>query len=107
VLDLTCGLGADALFLSRRFRRVVTLERDATLARIAAENFARLGAGNIEVVCSSAEEYLTQEGLTSTGSTPTPTAVRRKAAGRCGWRRARPTSSRSDRSSAGRRSGCA
>ena len=63
VLDLTCGLGADALFLSRRFRRVVTLERDATLARIAAENFARLGAGNIEVVCSSAEEYLAQEGL--------------------------------------------
>ena len=28
VLDLTCGLGADALFLSRRFRRVVTLERN-------------------------------------------------------------------------------
>ena len=105
VLDLTCGLGADALFLSRRFRRVVTLERDATLARIAAENFARLGAGNIEVVCSSAEEY--RRGCASTGSTPTPTAVRRKAAGRCGWRRARPTSSRSDRSSAGRRSGCA
>ena len=42
---------------------MVTLERDATLARIAAENFARLGAGNIEVVCSSAEEYLAQEGL--------------------------------------------
>ena len=32
VLDLTCGLGADALFLSRRFRRVVTLERNEMLA---------------------------------------------------------------------------
>ena len=62
VLDLTCGLGVDALFLSRRFRRVVTLERDPVLARIAAENFARLGAGNVEVVAAPAEEYLTREG---------------------------------------------
>ena len=58
VLDLTCGLGADAFFLARRFRRVVTLERDQTLARIAAENFRRLGATNIEVVNTSAEAYL-------------------------------------------------
>lgn len=43
VLDLTCGLGADALFLSRRFRRVVTLERNEMLARVAAENFSRMG----------------------------------------------------------------
>ena len=33
------------------------------LARIAAENFARLGAGNVEVVAAPAEEYLTREGL--------------------------------------------
>ena len=32
VLDLTCGLGVDALYLSKRFREVITLERDATLA---------------------------------------------------------------------------
>ena len=63
VLALTCGLGVDALFLSRRFRRVVTLERDPVLARIAAENFARLGAGNVEVVASPAEEYLAREGV--------------------------------------------
>lgn len=62
-LDLTCGLGVDALFLSRRFRRVVTLERDAVLAHIARENFRRLGAGNIEVVNTSAESYLQQPGL--------------------------------------------
>ncbi len=63
VLDLTCGLGVDAFFLSRRFRRVVTLERSEVLARAAAENFSRLEATNIEVVNTSAEEYLRQEDL--------------------------------------------
>ncbi len=58
VLDLTCGLGVDALALSRRFRRVVALERDAVLAEVARENFSRLGVANIEVVNSAAEDYL-------------------------------------------------
>lgn len=63
VLDLTCGLGVDTLFLSRRFRRVVTLERDPVLADVARENFRRLGAGNVEVVTAAAEEYLDRERL--------------------------------------------
>lgn len=58
VLDLTCGLGVDALYLSRRFRRVVTLERNAVLAEVARENFARLGVEQIEVLCTDAEDYL-------------------------------------------------
>lgn len=58
VLDLTCGLGVDALALSRRFRRVVTIERNEGVVAVARENFRRLGAKNIEVVCASAEEYL-------------------------------------------------
>ena len=62
VLDLTCGLGADALFLSRRFRRVVTLERNEMLARVAAENFSRMGVANVDVVNASAEEYLRRDG---------------------------------------------
>lgn len=41
----------------------MTLERDQTLARIAAENFRRLGTANIEVVNTSAETYLAQPGL--------------------------------------------
>ena len=49
--------------LSRRFQRVVTLERNDVLARVAAENFSRLGATNIEVVNTSAEEYLRRDGL--------------------------------------------
>lgn len=58
VLDLTCGLGVDALYLSKRFREVITLERDATLAAVAGENFRRLGATNIRVINSSAEAFL-------------------------------------------------
>ncbi|MFI3259664.1 MAG: RsmD family RNA methyltransferase [Rikenellaceae bacterium] len=60
VLELTCGLGVDALSLSKRFKRVVTLERDEVLAEVAKENFRRLKATNIEVVNSSAEEYLSR-----------------------------------------------
>ena len=58
LLDLTCGLGVDALALSRRFDEVVTLERDPVLAAVARENFRRLGAENITVVNASAEEFL-------------------------------------------------
>lgn len=58
VLDLTCGLGVDALALSRRFGRVTALERDPVLARIAAYNLRLLGVRNVEVVCASAEEFL-------------------------------------------------
>ena len=60
VLDLTCGLGVDTLALSKRFKRVVTIERNEGFAAVARENFRRLGASNIEVVCSSAEEYITK-----------------------------------------------
>lgn len=58
VLDLTCGLGVDAYALSKRFKRVVTIERSEMVAEVARENFRRLGADNIKVICSSAEEYL-------------------------------------------------
>lgn len=58
LLDLTCGLGVDTLFLSRRFERVVALERDPLLARITADNLRRLGAANVEVLCADAAEYL-------------------------------------------------
>ena len=61
-LDLTCGLGVDSLYLARRFRRVVALERDPALAQIAAENFRRLDVGNVEVVCTDAESYLAAAG---------------------------------------------
>ncbi len=60
VLDLTCGLGVDSAALARRFERVVSVERDAVLAEVARENFARLGVANVEVVNAAAEEFLEQ-----------------------------------------------
>lgn len=58
-VDLTCGLGVDTLALSRVFDRVSTAEIDPLRAEIARWNFGLLGAENIEVVNSSAEEFLT------------------------------------------------
>lgn len=57
VLDLTCGLGVDTFALSKRFREVVSLERDPLLAEITRENLHRLGADNVRVECCSAEEF--------------------------------------------------
>lgn len=59
-LDLTCGLGTDTLFLAQRFGHVTAVERDEVLADVARENFRRLGVGNVEVVCASAEEFLAE-----------------------------------------------
>ncbi len=62
-IDLTCGLGVDSLHLSYSFDRVITVERDETLAEIAVINFRRLGADNIEVVNDSAENFLERSAL--------------------------------------------
>lgn len=58
LLDLTCGLGVDSFVMSRRFKRVVAIERDPMTYKIAVENFKRLGCSNVELVMSSAEDYL-------------------------------------------------
>lgn len=58
LLDLTCGLGMDAAALAQRFKRVVALERDEVLAAVTRENMRRMGVENVEVVTTSAEEYL-------------------------------------------------
>jgi hypothetical protein len=51
ILDLTGGLGVDSWAFSQVAERVVYFERNAELAAAAGRNFARLGAGNIEVRC--------------------------------------------------------
>ena len=58
LLDLTCGLGMDSAALSAHFKRVVALERDPILAAVTRENMRRMGIENVEVVNTSAEEYL-------------------------------------------------
>lgn len=58
LLDLCCGLGIDAMAASRRFRRVVAVERDEVLAEVVRYNLTLLGIENVEVVSASAEEYI-------------------------------------------------
>ena len=49
ILDLTGGLGVDSWAFSQVAERVVYFEQNAELAGAVARNFAKLGAGNIEV----------------------------------------------------------
>ena len=58
LLDLTCGLGMDSTAFSAHFERVVALERDEVLAEVVRENFRRMGITNVEVITTSAEEYV-------------------------------------------------
>ena len=58
VLDMTCGLGIDAIALASRFERVVAIERDEALAEVVRYNMLLLGITNVEVVTASSEEYI-------------------------------------------------
>ena len=60
ILDLTCGLGIDTMSFAERFDRVVALERDEVLARVVRYNLELLGIKNVEVVTTTAEEYLSR-----------------------------------------------
>jgi hypothetical protein len=56
-VDLTCGLGVDVWALAQRFERVVAVERDPVMARLAEVNFGLLGLKNVEVVNAAAEDF--------------------------------------------------
>ena len=58
LLDLTCGLGIDSTAMAERFESVVAIERDEVLAEVVRENLRRQGIDNVEVVTTSAEEYV-------------------------------------------------
>ena len=57
-VDLTCGLGVDTLYLSKRFERVVAIEHNPTLAAITRHNLTLMGAENVEVITGESEEFL-------------------------------------------------
>lgn len=56
-IDLTCGLGVDSFAMSKKFKRVISIEADALKAEIATYNFSLLGAENIDVVNTTAEAF--------------------------------------------------
>ena len=58
LLDLTCGLGIDSSAMAAHFEQVVALERDEVLADVVRENMRRMGIRNVEVITTSAEEYV-------------------------------------------------
>ena len=58
VLDMTCGLGIDAMALARKAASVVAVERDEAVAEAARQNAATLGLSNLTVVNDSCEAYI-------------------------------------------------
>jgi SAM-dependent methyltransferase len=79
VLDLGCGIGADALAFSRAGLEVVAVERDPATAAVARANLA----GAVEVVEGSVEELL--DPLDGPGTAVFVDPARRAATGRS-WR---------------------
>jgi len=57
-LDLSLGLGVDTLHFSRHFDRVVAVEIQEELIRVARKNFELLGRENIELKHQPAEDFL-------------------------------------------------
>lgn len=57
-IDLTGGLGIDSIYLSRKFKKWIYLEKDYELCKIFEHNINSLNIDNIEVINSSAEDYL-------------------------------------------------
>ncbi|MCB9260788.1 MAG: methyltransferase domain-containing protein [Flavobacteriales bacterium] len=57
MLDMTCGLGVDSYFFSRRFEQVVSLEAHTETFEYAKYNANKLGASNIEFVNENCENY--------------------------------------------------
>ncbi len=58
IIDLTGGFGVDAYFFSFRFDRVIYVERQEELCKIAKHNFKALNRKNIQVICDNAENQL-------------------------------------------------
>lgn len=57
-LDLTTGLGVDSWHFSRAFDRVVSIEPDELLVRLAAFNLGELGVSNVAVQNTTAEAFI-------------------------------------------------
>lgn len=57
-LDLTCGLGVDSFSFSKKFKKVVAIERDPVLAEVVRHNFKLMGVENIEILTGAAEDFI-------------------------------------------------
>ncbi|MCC5928312.1 MAG: hypothetical protein JJU28_03610 [Cyclobacteriaceae bacterium] len=57
-IDLTGGMGVDAVCMAQNFQKAIYVEKDTRLCVIASHNFTCLGIDNIEVINQSAESFL-------------------------------------------------
>lgn len=57
-LDLTCGLGVDSLHFSEKFQQVTSIERNVVLAETVRHNFGLMKIKNIDVINTSAEDFV-------------------------------------------------
>lgn len=58
--DLTCGLGIDAYFFSKKASKISCCEKQHWLCKIAENNFKTLKVDNCEFVSAACEDYLAQ-----------------------------------------------
>lgn len=58
LIDLTGGFGVDTLYFSKQFNHVVHCELNPELSNLAAYNFQKLNALNIETIANDGLEYL-------------------------------------------------
>lgn len=60
-VDLTGGFGVDSYYLSKKFKHWSYIESNKELFDLAPHNFGILGATNIEIINSTAEEYIAKQ----------------------------------------------
>ena len=60
LVDLTGGLGVDSYFLGKNFSKVIYVEKDTMLCRLAEHNFSALGADHIAVIQGDAQQVIQQ-----------------------------------------------
>lgn len=60
ILDMTCGLGVDDIFMSQKASAITTFDIVQRNADFATDNFRRLGIKNINVVCGDSIDRLRQ-----------------------------------------------
>jgi len=61
LLDITGGIGVDALYLAKNFNRIVVVERNERLHELAQYNNHKLGIENIERNCEDGENFISEK----------------------------------------------
>ena len=58
LIDITGGFGVDTFYFSKRFKKVIHIEKNRELSKIAQHNFAQLGATNIKSINDDGIKFL-------------------------------------------------